>query len=119
MFHSFSAIDLLLIIAHKSSRSIRTRGWLERGGGGLPILLGLQQFPVAADLQLQGQLGVLQHLQFSDHLLQAVLQPGDPLHVLVILTVVFSLHVRHLALQSYDLVAQFGILFKEQDMPRA
>mmetsp|Transcript_33182 Transcript_33182/g.53404 ORF Transcript_33182/g.53404 Transcript_33182/m.53404 type:complete len:321 (+) Transcript_33182:328-1290(+) len=74
------------------------------------ILLGLQQLPVAADLQLQGQLGVLQHLQFPDHLLQTVLQPGDPLHVLVILTVVFSLHVRHLALQSYDLVAQFGIL---------
>ena len=102
MFHSFSAIDmLLLIIAHKSSRKpIRSRGWVERGGGGLPILLGLQQFPVAADLQLQGQLGVLQHLQFPDYLLQAVLQPGDPLHVLVILPVVLSLHVRHLALQS-------------------
>lgn len=79
----------------------------------IPVLLGLEQLPVAADLQLQGQLGVLEDLEFPDDLLQAVLQAGDPLGVLVVLTVVLSLHVGHLAFQGDDLVAQFGVLHEQ------
>lgn len=78
----------------------------------LPIFLSFQQLPIAANLQLQRQLGVLENLQLSNDIFQAGLQTGNPLGVLIVLSVVFPLHVGHLTLHRNNLVAQFRILSK-------